>query len=115
LYEEDVAIYRNTVLNAFREVEDNLANLRILAQQTQAQDEAVQASERAAALSHIQYREGSVSYLHVIDADRTVLQQRRGVLRLDGERVRSSINLIRAMGGGWEDTEQTRTSAAVIE
>ena len=58
VYEEDVALYRQTVLNAFREVEDNLANLRILADQTRAQDAAVESAARAAKLSHTQYREG---------------------------------------------------------
>src|SRR5438445_784905 len=100
-YEEDVAKYRQTVLNAFGEVEDNLATLRILGDQTHAQDEAVNASARAANLSHIQYREGSISYLNVIDADRSVLQQQRVAVQLDGERARSTVNLIRAIGGGW--------------
>ena len=58
VYEEDVALYRQTVLNAFREVEDNLANLRILADQTRAQDAAVESAARAAKLSHTQYRRG---------------------------------------------------------
>ena len=53
-----MALYRQTVLNAFREVEDNLANLRILADQTRAQDAAVASAARAAKLSHTQYREG---------------------------------------------------------
>ena len=87
-YEEDVAAYRQTVLGAFREVEDNLANLRILADQSRTQDEAVQASARAARLSQIQYREGSISYLDVIDADRTVLLERRAAVQLEGERAR---------------------------
>lgn len=100
-YEEDVANYRQTVLTAFREVEDNLASLRILGDQTKAQDDAVQASGRAAKLSHVQYREGSVSFLNVIDADRTVLQQQRAAVQLDGERARSTVDLIRALGGGW--------------
>ncbi|MDB5761538.1 MAG: efflux transporter outer rane subunit [Herminiimonas sp.] len=100
-YEEDVANYRQTVLKAFGEVEDNLATLRILGDQTHAQDEAVNASVRAADLSHIQYREGSVSYLYVIDADRSVLLQQRVALQLDGERARSTVSLIRAIGGGW--------------
>lgn len=102
VYEEDVANYRQTVLNAFREVEDNLADLRILREQTLAQDNAVQAAERAAKLSHVQYREGSVSYLNVIDADRTVLQQQRVAAQLDGARAKSTVSLIRAIGGGWE-------------
>ncbi len=100
-YEENVAAYRQTVLNAFREVEDNLANLRILAEQTRAQDGAVEAASRAAQLSHIQYREGSVSYLDVIDSDRSVLLQRRVALQVEGEQARAAVNLIRAIGGGW--------------
>ncbi|WP_050469026.1 efflux transporter outer membrane subunit [Herbaspirillum chlorophenolicum] len=111
-YEEQVATYRGTVLNAFREVEDNLANLRILGDQNQAQDEAVAASARAAKLSHTQYREGAVSYFDVIDADRTVLQQQRVSVQLDGERARSTVNLIRALGGGWGTPVATKLSSA---
>lgn len=106
-YEEHVANYRGTVLNAFREVEDNLANLRILGDQMKAQDDAVAASERAAKLSQMQYREGAVSYFNVIDADRTVLQQKRTAVQLDGERARSTVNLIRALGGGWSMGDAT--------
>lgn len=102
VYEEDVAQYRQTVLSAFREVEDNLANLRILGNQTQAQSEAVDASARAASISHAQYREGSISYLDVIEADRTVLTQRRLSVQLTGEQARSTVDLIRALGGGWD-------------
>ncbi|MBC7208254.1 MAG: efflux transporter outer membrane subunit [Methyloversatilis sp.] len=101
VYDEEVAAYRQTVLGAFREVEDNLAGLRILAEQTRTQDEAVQAAMRAAELSQIQYREGSVSQLDVIDADRSVLLQRRIASQLEGERARAAVGLIRALGGGW--------------
>lgn len=110
-YEEDVANYRQTVLNGFREVEDGLANLRLLDQQMAAQDEAVAASERAADLSHLRYREGSVSYLEVIDSDRSVLAQQRGTVQLNGAHVRTAVSLIRAMGGGWEAPAQ---AAAVV-
>lgn len=102
VYEEDVANYRQTVLTAFREVEDNLSNLRLLRRQTEAQDAALEAANRAAKLSQAQYREGSVSYLDVIEADRSVLQQKRVTVQLDGERARSTVNLIRALGGGWD-------------
>lgn len=101
-YEEDVANYRQTVLNAFREVEDNLANLRILSGQIASQDAALQASQRAARISHTQYNEGSISYLDVIESDRTVLTQQRVSVQLDGERARSAVNLVRALGGGWD-------------
>ncbi|PKO58565.1 MAG: RND transporter [Betaproteobacteria bacterium HGW-Betaproteobacteria-19] len=100
-WEEDVARYRQTVLGAFREVEDGLATLRILGDQTQAQDEAVAAAERAARLAQLQYREGATSHFETIDADRSVLQQRRVAVQLDGERARSTVALIRALGGGW--------------
>lgn len=102
VYQEEVANYRQTVLNAFREVEDSLAELRLLAEQVRSQDAALQASERAAALSHIQYREGSVSFLSVIDADRNVLQQRRVAAQLDGARAKATVSLIRSLGGGWQ-------------
>lgn len=101
-YEEDVAAYRQTVLQAFREVEDGLSSLRILGEQTEVQDAAVAQASRAAELSQIQYREGLVSYLDVIDADRDVLQQQRTSVRLDGDRAQAAVALIRAIGGGWD-------------
>jgi multidrug efflux system outer membrane protein len=96
-----VADYRQTVLTAFREVEDNLASLRLLHGQTASQDAALRAATRAAQLSQTQYREGAVSYLDVLDADRTALQQQRASAQLDGDRARTVVNLIRALGGGW--------------
>lgn len=110
-YEEDVASYRQTILNAFREVEDQLAALRILAEQTQTQNDAVRAAARAAELSQIRYREGSVSQLDVIDADRSVLLQRRVAAQLEGERARAAVGLIRALGGGWTQAAPDTTSA----
>ncbi|PVY68331.1 multidrug efflux system outer membrane protein [Pusillimonas noertemannii] len=105
-YEEDVAAYRQTVLNAFREVEDGLSSLRILKDQTQVQDAAVRQASRAAELSLVQYREGSVSYLDVLDADRQVLVQQRASLALDGERAQAAVALVRAIGGGWDADRQ---------
>ncbi|MBR0567090.1 efflux transporter outer membrane subunit [Azoarcus sp. L1K30] len=101
-WDEDVARYRQTVLSAFREVEDSLSAVRILGDQARAQNAAVMAAERAAQLSQLQYREGATSYFEVIDADRSVLQQRRLAVQLDGERARSTVALIRALGGGWD-------------
>lgn len=111
VWEEDVALYRGTVLKAFKEVEDNLANLRILDEQHKAQDTAVTAANKAARISRIQYREGAVSYLSVIDSDRSALQQQLVAVTLDGERARSVVSLIRAIGGGWG--EQPAASAAL--
>lgn len=100
-HEEAVANYRQSILQAFKEVEDNLAHLRILDNQNAAQDRAVSAAGRAAQLSHIRYREGAISYLDVLDTDRSVLQQQRVAVTLDGERARATVNLVRALGGGW--------------
>jgi multidrug efflux system outer membrane protein len=103
VYEEDVADYRQQVLVAFREVEDNLSDIRILEAQTRTQSDAVKASQRAADLSRVQYTEGAVNYLDVIDAQRTVLQARQAEVRLQGVQAASTVNLIRALGGGWGD------------
>lgn len=100
-HEEAVANYRQSILQAFKEVEDNLAHLRILDGQNAAQDRAVSAAGRAAQLSHIRYREGAISYLDVLDADRSMLQHQRVTVTLDGERARATVNLVRALGGGW--------------
>jgi len=103
VYEEDVAAYRQQVLVAFREVEDNLSDVRIVEAQTKTQNEAVEASQRAADLSRVQYTEGAINYLDVIDAERTVLQARRAAIQLQGVKAASTVNLIRALGGGWGD------------
>jgi multidrug efflux system outer membrane protein len=102
VYEEDVAKYRQQVLAAFREVEDQLSDLRILRDQTQTQDGAVTASAQAAKISRAQYQEGAVNYLDVIDAERTVLQARRSAVQLQGVQAAATVNLIRALGGGWD-------------
>ncbi|MDR5739353.1 MULTISPECIES: efflux transporter outer membrane subunit [unclassified Caballeronia] len=107
VYEEDVANYRQQVLVAFREVEDNLSDLRILETQTTTQADAVNASVRAAQLSRKQYTEGAVNYLDVIDAERTVLQSQRAAVQLAGTQAVSTVNLIRALGGGWGDAMPT--------
>ena len=102
-YDEDVANYRQQVLVAFQEVEDNLANLRVLQDQTQVQNDAVAASARAAHLARTQYEDGSVNYLSVLETERTLLQAQRSAVQLEGVRAVSTVNLIRALGGGWGD------------
>jgi len=104
-YDEDVAQYRQQVLVAFREVEDNLADLRLLDDQIREQNDAVQASERAAHLSRTQYTEGAVSYLDVIDGERQVLLSQLQASHLAGTQAVSTVNLIRALGGGWGDVQ----------
>ncbi|ANB75878.1 RND transporter [Paraburkholderia phytofirmans OLGA172] len=103
VFDEDAANYRQQVLQAFQEVEDNLSDLRILEQQTQTENEAVHASQRAAEISQTQYKDGAVNYLDVIDAERTVLQSQTTAVQLSGVQAAATVNLIRALGGGWGD------------
>jgi len=102
-YDEDVAQYRQQVLQAFREVEDNLSDLRLLDDQIQQETDAVNASQRSAHLSTTQYQEGQIAYLDVIDAERQVLQTQLQASQLTGIQAVATVNLIRALGGGWED------------
>jgi multidrug efflux system outer membrane protein len=102
-YDEDVANYRSQVLTAFREVEDSLADLRLLDDQIRAQNDAVAAAQRAEHLSQTQYREGQVNYLDVLDSERSVLTAQRQASQLAGAQAVSTVTLIRALGGGWGD------------
>lgn len=102
-HEEEVAKYRQQVLTAFREVEDSLSDLRILEKQTKTQSEAVAAATRAAGISRTQYTEGAINYLDVIDAERTALQTRRASVQLQSLQAAATVNLIRSLGGGWDD------------
>lgn len=108
-YDEDVALYRSQVLSAFREVEDNLADLRLLDDQIRAQGDAVNSAQRAAHLSQTQYREGQVSYLDVLDSERSVLLAQRQASQLSGAQAVATVNLIRALGGGWGDAKPAGT------
>ena len=75
--------------------------------QIQAQNQALSSSRHANQLSHLRYREGAISYLDVIDSDRTILQQEQLSAQLNGTRMMASVNLIRALGGGWHNAESS--------
>jgi len=104
-YDEQVALYRQTVLAGFQEVEDNLAALRILADEAKVQDEVVEGSRRNVELTLNQYNAGVVSYLNVIVAQATLLQNERTAAQLLGRRLTAAINLVKAAGGGWSAEE----------
>ena len=105
VYDEEVASYRQTVLTAFQEVEDNLAALRILEQEAALQEEVVAAAQRAVELTNNQYQAGVVSYLNVINAQTTLLQNQRAAANILGRRLTASVVLVRALGGGWSMRE----------
>jgi len=100
-HEESVARYRQTVLVAFREVEDSLADVRWLSQQGVALDSALGGAKRAQRTSRSRYDAGAVDYLTVIDADRTVLQSQRDANAVAGLRAAATVSLVRSLGGGW--------------
>jgi multidrug efflux system outer membrane protein len=102
-FDEAVARYRQEVLVAFGDVEDSLAGIHFLAEQSSAQRRAVSNARRAADLAIQRYRSGIVSYLDVVDANREALQAERDNARLAGQRLNATVQLIKALGGGWQE------------
>jgi multidrug efflux system outer membrane protein len=97
-----VARYREQVFVAFKDVEDQLAALRLLADQAEAQSRAVASSSRATALSDVRYRNGLVSQLDLLDAQRSEFRNRRQALQVRSAQFQATVGLVRALGGGWE-------------
>jgi NodT family efflux transporter outer membrane factor (OMF) lipoprotein len=112
-FDASVANYRQIVLTGFGEVEDQIAALRVLEEETQVQDEAVAAANQALALTVNQYQAGTVSYQDVIIAQTQSLTNRQVAVQLQGERLVDSVLLIKAMGGGWT-TKQLPTPEQAI-
>ncbi|MFS2117342.1 efflux transporter outer membrane subunit, partial [Herbaspirillum frisingense] len=101
-YDGTVATYKQTVLTAFQEVEDNLAALRILEQEAAVQGEALQAARQAVTLVTNQYKAGTVSYVNVITAQATALSAELNSLNILNRRMAASVLLAKALGGGWD-------------
>jgi multidrug efflux system outer membrane protein len=97
-----LASYRTQVLVAFKEVEDQLSSLRILAQQSGVQAKAVASATRATTLSDSRYRNGMISQLDLLDARRSELSNRRQALQVKSAQYQATVGLIRALGGSWE-------------
>lgn len=100
-YRGQVANYRQTVLGAFQEVEDNLVSLRLLSTEIDQQDAAVGAARRYLSLANDRYRLGIDSYLNVIVAQTSYLNNERTAVTLRLTQLQSTIQLIKALGGGW--------------
>ena len=101
VYDQTVANYRETVLTAFQEVEDNLAALRVLENEATTQQAAVNAAEHSLELSTNRYKGGVVSYLEVITAQSIALSDERAAVDILRRRMVGSVQLIKALGGGW--------------
>lgn len=100
-YDESVAQYRQTVLDAFGQVEDNLATLRVLEQEALAQDRAVAAAQRTLAIVENRYQNGAITYLDVVVAQTTALTNEREAVTIARRRMAASVALVKALGGGW--------------
>lgn len=104
-YEETVADYRQTALQSFTEVEDNLAAVRILEEQAKLQAEAVESARLSVTLTTNQYKAGTTSYLSVVQVQATQLANERTQVGIVGEQLAATVALVRALGGGWRASD----------
>jgi NodT family efflux transporter outer membrane factor (OMF) lipoprotein len=101
-YDSSMASYRQTVLSAFQQVEDNLAALRVLENEAGVQATAVQSAQHSLDLSNTRYEGGVTSYLEVITAQNAALSDEVTAVNILGRRMASAVLLIEALGGGWD-------------
>jgi NodT family efflux transporter outer membrane factor (OMF) lipoprotein len=104
-YELNVANYRQTVLQAFQDVEDNLSSLRILNSESVAQLRAVDSARRSLNISTFRYKGGVTTYLEVIIAQTTQLANERTAADITTRQFAASVLLVKALGGGWDNTK----------
>jgi NodT family efflux transporter outer membrane factor (OMF) lipoprotein len=104
-YEAQAAGYRNTVFSAFQDVEDNLSQLRILNEEAAVEERAVAAAQRSLNISNQRYKGGATSYLEVLTAETTLLTNQRTLTDLQTRQFAETVQLIRALGGGWDVTQ----------
>jgi outer membrane protein, multidrug efflux system len=114
IYDEQVADYRSTVLTAYQEVEDNLAALRQLQQESVSQAAAVTATGTALQQAQYRYKAGLVTYLEVVTAENSALQAQLANVTIQLRRMNASVLLVKALGGGWNPTEISSGAAAMM-
>jgi NodT family efflux transporter outer membrane factor (OMF) lipoprotein len=112
IYDEQVADYRSTVLTAYQEVEDNLAALRQLQQESVSEAAAVAATATALEQAQYRYKAGLVTYLEVVTAQNSALQAELASVAIQLRRMNASVLLVKALGGGWNPAELRSTDAA---
>jgi NodT family efflux transporter outer membrane factor (OMF) lipoprotein len=112
-YDGNVATYRQTVLAAFQDVEDNLASQRILAQEIVVQQQAVDSALQALAIVTNEYKAGTVGYVNVLTAQTTAFTAQQKLEIIAGQRMVSSVGLVKALGGGWDVSQMNRETGDV--
>ena len=93
------------MLTAFKEVESLMSTLASQRKQSDAQERLQTAAEAASKLARQRYTEGVTTYLEVIEADRTALSAKRSLVQLHGQRLLTTVQLIKALGGGWKSAQ----------
>ena len=101
VYDQNAALYKQTILGAFQEVEDNLASLRILEEEAALQQEAVLSSRESVEITTNQYKSGIITYLDVVTVQTNALNNERTALTIQGNRLVAAVTLVKALGGGW--------------
>lgn len=104
-YESQAAAYRATIFAAFQDVEDNLSQLRILNQESAVEQRAVASAQHSFDLSNQRYKAGATSYLEVLTAETALLSNQRTLTDLQARQFAASVQLVRALGGGWDTTQ----------
>jgi hydrophobe/amphiphile efflux-1 (HAE1) family protein/NodT family efflux transporter outer membrane factor (OMF) lipoprotein len=112
-FQESTALYRQQVLIAFGDVENSLSGIYHFAVQAEATQRAVTSARRASELATDRYRSGIVAYIEVVDASRDTLTAERANAQLAGQRLIASVQLIKALGGGWSDRQLSASVAPV--
>ena len=112
-YDQNVATYRQSVLTAFQDVEDNLASQRILGKEIVVQQQAVQSAQQALDIVTNQYKSGTVDYLNVLTAQTTAFTAEQKLASIQGQRMVSSVGLVKALGGGWQVAQMDRETGSV--
>lgn len=112
-YDANVAAYRQTVLAAFQDVEDNLASLRILEQEIVVQRQAVDSARQALAIVTNEYKAGTVGFVNVLTAQTTAFIAEQKLESIAGQRMVSSVGLVKALGGGWDASQMNRETGSV--
>jgi NodT family efflux transporter outer membrane factor (OMF) lipoprotein len=104
-YEANAAGYRSTVLAAFQDIENQLSGLRIMEQESTVERRAVDSAQRSYDLSNQRYTGGVTSYLEVLTAEDTLIQNQRTAIDLTTRQFVASVGLVRSLGGGWDSTQ----------
>ncbi len=112
-YDQQIATYRQTVLTAFQDVEDNLASLRILEREIGVQEQAVASANQALAIIYNQYKAGTVAYINVLTAQTTAFTAQQKLASIAGQRMVSSVGLVKALGGGWDAAQMDQETGGI--